>query len=179
MWEGIPPMFEWVAWIKVLGDPISLWDRHISNKIGERCGRILVKSVALSDDGNMAEERMAILVHSGKRFSKELILKWKDQNINVWVEDISSQWCPAFLGSNSPEEDEVSSEFVIDSSEMDSPARSPEVEKSKDCWGDHLTGRLEGSPLKCMENQQTPRSPHAHVADTPRDQVLEADCLLG
>ncbi|KAJ0550610.1 putative RNA recognition motif domain, nucleotide-binding alpha-beta plait domain superfamily [Helianthus annuus] len=28
LWEGLPPVFERVAWIKVLGVPVSLWDRQ-------------------------------------------------------------------------------------------------------------------------------------------------------
>ncbi|KAJ0451911.1 hypothetical protein HanRHA438_Chr15g0715361 [Helianthus annuus] len=55
VWEGIPPLFERVAWIKVIGVPVLLWDRHVLNRIGERCGRILVKSEASFEDGNMAE----------------------------------------------------------------------------------------------------------------------------
>ncbi|KAF5778561.1 putative RNA recognition motif domain, nucleotide-binding alpha-beta plait domain superfamily [Helianthus annuus] len=108
MWEGIPPLFEKVAWIKVLGVPVSLWDRHILNRIGERCGRLLVKSEASPDDGNMAEDRMAILVETGKRLSKELNLKWKDHNFKVWVEEMSGQWSPAFLDMNSSDDVEVS-----------------------------------------------------------------------
>ncbi|MFS7914272.1 hypothetical protein Hanom_Chr02g00151441 [Helianthus anomalus] len=46
VWDGIPPLFERVAWVKVLGVPVSLWDGHIVNRIGERCGRLLVKSEA-------------------------------------------------------------------------------------------------------------------------------------
>ncbi|KAJ0578679.1 putative RNA recognition motif domain, nucleotide-binding alpha-beta plait domain superfamily [Helianthus annuus] len=67
IWDGIPPLFERVAWIKVTGVPISLWDRHVFNKIGERCVRLLVQSEVDASDGNMAEDRMAILVYSGSR----------------------------------------------------------------------------------------------------------------
>ncbi|KAJ0732875.1 putative RNA recognition motif domain, nucleotide-binding alpha-beta plait domain superfamily [Helianthus annuus] len=91
VWDGAPPIFERVAWIKILGVPASLWDRHIFNKIGERCGRLLVKSEASSEDGNLAEERVAVLVCSGKRISDEFLLTWKEHNIKIWVEEISGQ----------------------------------------------------------------------------------------
>ncbi|MFS7935409.1 hypothetical protein Hanom_Chr05g00403111 [Helianthus anomalus] len=47
IWEGIPPIIERVAWIKVLGVPVCL---------------LLVKSEAEESNGNFAEERLAILV---------------------------------------------------------------------------------------------------------------------
>ncbi|KAM0045369.1 putative RNA recognition motif domain, nucleotide-binding alpha-beta plait domain superfamily [Helianthus debilis subsp. tardiflorus] len=89
VWEGIPPLFERVAWVKVLGVPVSLWDRHVINKIGERCGRLLVKSEAESVDGNMADDRLAIFVNTGKRVAAEFDLVWKEQIIKVWVEELS------------------------------------------------------------------------------------------
>ncbi|MFS7900289.1 hypothetical protein Hanom_Chr12g01150641 [Helianthus anomalus] len=81
LWEGIPPLIERITRIKVLGIPISLWDGHVINKIGERCGRLLVKSEAESSDGNMAEDRLAILVNTGKRIASEFNLVWKGQVI--------------------------------------------------------------------------------------------------
>ncbi|KAJ0476552.1 putative RNA recognition motif domain, nucleotide-binding alpha-beta plait domain superfamily [Helianthus annuus] len=89
IWEGIPPIFERVAWIKILGVPVCLWDRHVFNKIGERCGRLLVKSEAEKSNGNLAEDRLAILVHSGKSFSTEFDVSWKEHKFKVWVEEIS------------------------------------------------------------------------------------------
>ncbi|KAM0025296.1 putative RNA recognition motif domain, nucleotide-binding alpha-beta plait domain superfamily [Helianthus debilis subsp. tardiflorus] len=100
LWEGIPPMFERIAWIKILGVPVSLWDRHVINKIGERCGQLVVKSEAESSDGNMAEDRLAILVNSGKRIAAEFSLIWKEQVIKVWVEEISGKWSPDFLNED-------------------------------------------------------------------------------
>ncbi|KAM0042698.1 putative RNA recognition motif domain, nucleotide-binding alpha-beta plait domain superfamily [Helianthus debilis subsp. tardiflorus] len=85
VWEGVPPVFERVAWIKILGVPISLWDRHVFDRIGERCGRILVNSEAAESDGNKSEERMAILTSSGKKVSEEFQLSWMNQVMKVWV----------------------------------------------------------------------------------------------
>ncbi|KAM0021237.1 putative RNA recognition motif domain, nucleotide-binding alpha-beta plait domain superfamily [Helianthus debilis subsp. tardiflorus] len=134
VWEGLPHIFDRVAWIKVLGVPASLWDRQIFNKIGERCGCLLVKSEASAEDGNLAEDRMAVLVPDGKRISEEFTLKWKDDNIKIWVEEIAGLWSPDFLKNNPPVSDlepseseeefgENSVDFVV---EENSPVRSPE-----------------------------------------------------
>ncbi|KAJ0874585.1 putative RNA-directed DNA polymerase [Helianthus annuus] len=176
MWEGVPPVFERVAWVKIMGIPISLWDRHIINKVGERCGRLLVNSDASPADGNMSEDRVAILVHSGKRISKEFSMRWKEHTFQVWVEEISGQWCPAFLDSSQPEDDaEVSSEFNSVSSGLRSPISPPEEEKSNDVREANPFVPLEGSPDVCMEKRRSPRSPKTHAADFSRDNDVEAD----
>ncbi|KAM0056068.1 putative RNA recognition motif domain, nucleotide-binding alpha-beta plait domain superfamily [Helianthus debilis subsp. tardiflorus] len=137
IWEGIPPIFERVAWVKILGVPVCLWDRHIFNKIGERCGRLLVKSDAEASNGNFVEERVAILINSGNRFSTEFNLTWKDHNIHVWVEEISGQWCPAFLDEDCqiPGSPKLSSEFGGSVEGGDSEPSNNEDESSATCMG--------------------------------------------
>ncbi|KAJ0640348.1 putative RNA recognition motif domain, nucleotide-binding alpha-beta plait domain superfamily [Helianthus annuus] len=151
IWEGIPPIFERVAWVKVLGVPACLWDRHVFNKIGERCGRLLVKSDAEVSNGNFAEERLAILVNSGSRFSAEFDLSWKDQTIKIWVEEISGQWSPAFLDEDaaipdpSDSSSESSSEFGEAPVAGDSGCSSSEVGESDQSKSQHLR-----VPSTCM-----------------------------
>ncbi|KAJ0899607.1 hypothetical protein HanRHA438_Chr08g0370491 [Helianthus annuus] len=139
LWVGIPPLFERVAWIKILGVPISLWDQHVINKIGERFGRLLVKSEADASDGNMAEDRLAILVNTGKRIASELNLVWKGQVISVWVEEISGKWSPAFLNE--------------ETSDWEAPVMSTDSDGSVSS-GDSESERCMGVPsFSCMENQ--------------------------
>ncbi|MFS8014959.1 putative RNA recognition motif domain, nucleotide-binding alpha-beta plait domain superfamily [Helianthus anomalus] len=169
VWEGIPPIFERVAWIKILGVPASLWENNIFNRIGERCGRLLVKSEASSEDGNLSEERVAILVNSGRRISDELVLSWKDHKINIWVEEISGQWVPDFL-SNSDKEDAEGSTFFSDDSVAESkessadsdevyirageesPGISPEYGKCNSQVNGNSKGRRETTRSTCMGN---------------------------
>ncbi|KAJ0471110.1 putative nucleotide-binding alpha-beta plait domain superfamily, RNA-binding domain superfamily [Helianthus annuus] len=137
VWEGVPPVFERVAWIKILGVPISLWDRHVFDRIGERCGRILVNSEAAVSDGNMSKERLAILTSSGKKISEEFQLSWKNHVMKVWVEEILGQWHLNFLEpSDSDGSPEVSSVFG------DSPASG--YGQSKGC--------MENGSVYCMGN---------------------------
>ncbi|KAF5795381.1 hypothetical protein HanXRQr2_Chr08g0339001 [Helianthus annuus] len=138
--EGIPPIFERVAWIKVMGVPISLWDRHVFNKVGERCGRLLVQSEVEATDGNMAEDRLAILVNSGKRFSLEFTISWNDHSIKVWVEEIPGQWVPDFLNSSELEFASVSpasSEFGKSPSVSVGESKGPSFETTNSCMDNH------------------------------------------
>ncbi|KAM0001264.1 putative RNA recognition motif domain, nucleotide-binding alpha-beta plait domain superfamily [Helianthus debilis subsp. tardiflorus] len=180
-WEGLPPLFDRVAWIKVLGVPASLWDRHVMNKIGERCGRLLVKSDADASDGNMSEDRMAVLVQSGKRISEEFKLCWKDHIIRVWVEEISGQWVPDFLNSSDSEtvisSPGISSEFV--SSPVGS-LKSPEVVKTPVTEGIPLNNCMEDSHDVCMENEKDSLVPtkSAHGQEVEREDVgLPTFCM--
>ncbi|KAM0044077.1 putative RNA recognition motif domain, nucleotide-binding alpha-beta plait domain superfamily [Helianthus debilis subsp. tardiflorus] len=169
VWEGIPPIFERVAWIKILGVPASLWEKNIFNRIGERSGRLLVKSEASSEDGNLSEERVAILVNSGRRISDEFMLSWKEHKIKIWVEEISGQWVPDFLSNNDKEDAEGSTIFSddsvaeskessADSDEVytqageDSPGISPEFGNCNSQAKGDSSGRRETFRSTCMGN---------------------------
>ncbi|KAJ0751173.1 putative RNA recognition motif domain, nucleotide-binding alpha-beta plait domain superfamily [Helianthus annuus] len=143
IWEGLPPIFERVAWIKILGVPVCLWDRHVFNKIGERCSRLLVKSDAEATNGNLAEERVAVLVNSGRRISEEFELTWKEHKLKIWVEEISGQWSPAFL------------EEVV--SIPGSPVRSSEVEGSPCTESGKCNDGVDSG--SCRENLESFNSP--------------------
>ncbi|KAF5818872.1 putative RNA recognition motif domain, nucleotide-binding alpha-beta plait domain superfamily [Helianthus annuus] len=176
VWEGLPPMFDRVAWIKVIGVPATLWDRHVFNKIGERCGRLLVKSEASEADGNLAEDRMAVLVQTGKKIAEEFELIWKDHRITVWVEEISGQWIPGFLNNSSSVKDFESSKSVeeTDGEEADSfgaaveeigddhsPARSPELGMPSVLRHKEPNGSFSCKAPPCMGNNQTVDILHA------------------
>ncbi|KAJ0548186.1 putative RNA recognition motif domain, nucleotide-binding alpha-beta plait domain superfamily [Helianthus annuus] len=96
VWDGQPPVFDRVAWVKVTGVPVSLWDRHVFNRIGERCGRLLVESEASVDDADLSGSIMAILVQSGKKVSEVVSISLKDHSCNSWVEEIEAVWSPSF-----------------------------------------------------------------------------------
>ncbi|KAJ0435378.1 putative RNA recognition motif domain, nucleotide-binding alpha-beta plait domain superfamily [Helianthus annuus] len=153
VWDGTPPLFERVAWIKVFGVPASLWDRHVLNRIGERCGRLLVKSDVSPDDGNLAEDRMAILVHTGKPISMEMNLVWKNHSLKVWVEEIIGHWSTDFLSN--------------ESSELSDAGRSPEVAVSSEFGGRKWLGCLSDVEPSCMgiHNAGTYSKTAAHGED--------------
>ncbi|KAJ0922777.1 hypothetical protein HanPSC8_Chr05g0207751 [Helianthus annuus] len=170
-WDGIPPIFERVAWVKILGLPLPLWDRHVINKIDKRCGRLLVKSEADKNDGNMAEDCLAILVQSGNRISSEFILSRKEQKIKVWVEEISGQWCPSFL--EKVVDEEGTSVFSGESPVLSSPAMSPGEVRSVDTGVEKTKGCPSVSPPSCMGNLRSGTFSHEHAADFSGDPCVE------
>ncbi|MFS8011715.1 hypothetical protein Hanom_Chr14g01312281 [Helianthus anomalus] len=67
------------------------------NRIGERCGRLVKRSEASVYDSNISEDKMAIVIQSGKRFSSEVLLTCKEHVIRAWVEECEDNWSPEFL----------------------------------------------------------------------------------
>ncbi|KAJ0752281.1 putative RNA recognition motif domain, nucleotide-binding alpha-beta plait domain superfamily [Helianthus annuus] len=159
VWDGSPPLFERVAWIKVIGVPAPLWDRHVLDRIGQRCGRLLVRSEASFDDSNMAEDRMAILVQSGNRISMEMNITWKEHLFTVWVEEISGQWGPAFLSGGLVEDSDLA-------------GSSPDVEYSFEFRGRNSKGCTSDLEQSCMGINSVASSSkdaaHGLESDTPR-----------
>ncbi|KAJ0575380.1 hypothetical protein HanIR_Chr05g0212101 [Helianthus annuus] len=119
LWDGNPPVFDRVAWIKVTGVPLTLWDRHLFNKIGERCGRLLVKSEVSFSDVVVSEDTMAVLTQSGRRIEAEIKVKWGNQNCTIWVNEVERNWYPAFTSephtpATVPMKPIIKSKIVID-----------------------------------------------------------------
>ncbi|KAI3793055.1 hypothetical protein L1987_35667 [Smallanthus sonchifolius] len=97
VWEGDPGVFERLAWIEITGVPACLWDDHVFNRIGERFGRLVKKSEAPLDDGNLSHEKLFILVHHGYKISEEVCVRRNNSSFKVWVHEIEDNWYPAFL----------------------------------------------------------------------------------
>ncbi|MFS7963746.1 hypothetical protein Hanom_Chr08g00741981 [Helianthus anomalus] len=130
--------------------------------IGERCGRLLVKSEASSEDGNMAEDRMAVLVQSGKRISSEMNITWKEHSIKVWVEEIAGQWSPAFLTDDTSEESDI--------------GESPECEWLAEFRGKVSKGCMLDDEFSCMGNPNDCPSSKSAVHVHGKD-MLSASCM--
>ncbi|KAL8263880.1 hypothetical protein R6Q59_022010 [Mikania micrantha] len=74
-WEGNSIPYERIAWIKVFGVPLQLWDPKVINQIGERVGKVLMKSEASTDDSNLSIDCMAVLVSDGKPIQERITLR--------------------------------------------------------------------------------------------------------
>ncbi|KAI7751424.1 hypothetical protein M8C21_008217, partial [Ambrosia artemisiifolia] len=90
VWDGSEIEFQRVAWIKVVGVPLQLWDRHTFNKIGERCERLVVKSEACSSEFAFTSSLMA---NQGR--SESQLLNWRNSVTKVWVKEVYFDWTPS------------------------------------------------------------------------------------
>ncbi|MFS7906218.1 hypothetical protein Hanom_Chr01g00056711 [Helianthus anomalus] len=71
IWDGNFNKEDRIAWIRITGVLVCLWDRHVFNRIGERCGRVLLGSDVSVSDSDLSSGKMAILVHSGEKVCME------------------------------------------------------------------------------------------------------------
>ncbi|KAJ0606161.1 putative RNA recognition motif domain, nucleotide-binding alpha-beta plait domain superfamily [Helianthus annuus] len=69
VWDGCFKKLERIAWIRATGVPISLWDRHVFNRIGERCRKLVIKSDVATLDSDLSSAKMAVLVDSGEKIN--------------------------------------------------------------------------------------------------------------
>ncbi|KAI3819711.1 hypothetical protein L1987_13559 [Smallanthus sonchifolius] len=96
-WEADPGEFERLAWIMVRGIPACLWDMHVFDRIEERFDRLVQKSEAYVEDGNISQEKLAVLVKHGAFISEEIKVVWGGAPIRVWVHEVEEDWAPSFL----------------------------------------------------------------------------------
>ncbi|KAJ0919969.1 putative RNA recognition motif domain, nucleotide-binding alpha-beta plait domain superfamily [Helianthus annuus] len=170
-WDGTLSEFERIAWVRITGVPPCLWDRHVFNRIGERCGRLARQSEASFHDKNISENKLAIVVRTGARVSSEINLKWKGYNLKIWVEESDVNWEP---------------EFINFQPELDAPATPPvKSVVVKMHVGVEADERLENEE-PCMENmQEEPCTGNrqedfsSHVSETPHGSRRENDDAAG
>ncbi|KAD3642329.1 hypothetical protein E3N88_31553 [Mikania micrantha] len=62
LWNGQPVEYERIAWVRIYGVPIYLWDKDVFNCIGEKCGQVMQASSASWEDGNFSFDRIGLLV---------------------------------------------------------------------------------------------------------------------
>ncbi|MFS7973280.1 putative RNA-directed DNA polymerase [Helianthus anomalus] len=161
VWDGLPPVYDRVAWISISGVPLALWDRHVFNRIAERCGRVLQKSNADCDSINLSCNFMAVLVSSGKKVSLDFQLKWLEHEFPIWVEESDLEWEPVLVpeidcSSETPFSPVIKSKVVF----ADEQEAVEEVERSE-----NLHGECQGT---CMGNlQDISPFPEVNSARTP------------
>ncbi|KAJ0621597.1 putative RNA recognition motif domain, nucleotide-binding alpha-beta plait domain superfamily [Helianthus annuus] len=95
VWDGSFNHTQRIAWVRVIGVPVCLWDRHVLNRIGERCGRILLGSDASTTDSDLSSGKLAVLVNTGERVCSEFLLSSGGQSIKVWVNEYENLWAPS------------------------------------------------------------------------------------
>ncbi|KAI3818283.1 hypothetical protein L1987_12087 [Smallanthus sonchifolius] len=77
IWEEQPLAFERIAWIRVYGVLVQLWDKETFNVVGRRYGKIVRNSCASWNDVDLSHEVMGILVNHGKKIREEITLRYK------------------------------------------------------------------------------------------------------
>jgi hypothetical protein len=97
VWRGKSFPYEMIAWLRIHGVPIQLWDRHAFDRIGERFGVLMQCSQAFAKDTNISSDCVGILVNDYGRIYDEITLRWKDKAFWCWVTEDTLDWVLDFL----------------------------------------------------------------------------------
>ncbi|KAD4888369.1 hypothetical protein E3N88_20442 [Mikania micrantha] len=99
-WNGNSIPFERIAWVRIVGVPLALWDNHIIDKIGGSVGKVLYRSEASLLDSNLSVDGMAILVSNGDYVQEKVTVKWRNKSFVCHVVEDPRAWSPEFVSPN-------------------------------------------------------------------------------
>ncbi|KAL4591278.1 hypothetical protein LXL04_004236 [Taraxacum kok-saghyz] len=96
MWSGQPIPYQRVAWIKVEGLPLHLWDSHCFDSVGGLFGRVLSPSARPLKTSDLSVGSMSIPVNSIDKIEEYVEILWQDQRHKVFVCEDMWPWVPDF-----------------------------------------------------------------------------------
>ncbi|KAI3522755.1 hypothetical protein L1887_00805 [Cichorium endivia] len=86
--------FDRVAWLKILGLPIKLWDRRNFDRIAGKFGSILVPFDASTDARDLSHGRICVLTDARRRIDEEVLIEFDGHLLNVYVVEYKDGWFP-------------------------------------------------------------------------------------
>ncbi|PWA44295.1 nucleotide-binding alpha-beta plait domain-containing protein [Artemisia annua] len=98
-WNGQVLSFERIAWVKIQGVPLNLAENSVFDKVAACFGKVVHKAHMCPDDCNLSSTIVGILVGEGVRICDSVVVKWKNRQFKVWVEEGSGTWDPDCVGA--------------------------------------------------------------------------------
>ncbi|PWA39257.1 nucleotide-binding alpha-beta plait domain-containing protein [Artemisia annua] len=119
IWEGQLIPNERIAWLKVFGLPLCLYDKEIVDGIGGLFGSVIQSADFNNMENDLSYVMMGVLRDSGPRVNELVKVLWKEKEFSVMVEEELGDWTPDCLEDFSQEEVEVGCEEEDKLEEMD------------------------------------------------------------
>ncbi|KAJ0639873.1 putative RNA recognition motif domain, nucleotide-binding alpha-beta plait domain superfamily [Helianthus annuus] len=110
-WSGQTLPFERVAWLKLCGIPLHLFQSDIMSQVGGMFGKVLFVPKSFEEDRDLSTVRVGILVGLPSRINDVVVLKWKNRSFRILVEEDLEDWIPDCLSRDPESEVGVSPEF--------------------------------------------------------------------
>ncbi|KAK1425812.1 hypothetical protein QVD17_21173 [Tagetes erecta] len=113
IWKGQPIAQDRIAWVRISGIPLELWNYNTFDQIGGVFGRVVCKSSASLDDGNLSSDLIGVLVQHPGKISSLVEVCWKDTKLHAFVSEIDRVWCPDFISrsTSSAKHDQLNSKY--------------------------------------------------------------------
>ncbi|KAJ0797091.1 hypothetical protein HanPI659440_Chr04g0169891 [Helianthus annuus] len=103
-WNGQTLPLERVAWLKLSGIPLHLFDGGVLGQVGEVFGKVLHVPMCFDEDQDLSISRVGFLVGTADVIREGVSMRWKDRRFRIWVEEDLEDWVPECLGSSSSSE---------------------------------------------------------------------------
>ncbi|MFS7972766.1 putative RNA recognition motif domain, nucleotide-binding alpha-beta plait domain superfamily [Helianthus anomalus] len=97
-WNGQSLPLERVAWLRLIGIPLHLFEPEIMVQVGELFGKVLHAPKTVEEDLDLSVCSVAVLVGDAGRINDAVSLRWNRKNYRIWVEEEHEVWVPDCLG---------------------------------------------------------------------------------
>ncbi|KAM0044247.1 putative RNA recognition motif domain, nucleotide-binding alpha-beta plait domain superfamily [Helianthus debilis subsp. tardiflorus] len=118
-WEGQLIPNERIAWLKVIGLPLCLYDKDIMDGIDALFGPVVHSPEFNALENDLSYVMMGVLRESAPRVNEVVKILWKEKEYSVLVEEESGDWAPDCLEDFSEEVIEVEREEEDKQEEME------------------------------------------------------------
>ncbi|KAJ0816458.1 putative RNA recognition motif domain, nucleotide-binding alpha-beta plait domain superfamily [Helianthus annuus] len=93
-WNGQSMPLEKVAWIRLIGIPLHLFEPEVMVQVGELFGKVLHVPKMVEEDLDLSVCRVAVLVGDAGRINDVVSLRWNKKSYRIWVEEELEVWVP-------------------------------------------------------------------------------------
>ncbi|KAJ0547794.1 hypothetical protein HanIR_Chr08g0376221 [Helianthus annuus] len=97
LWKGQTLPFERVAWLKLTGMPLHLFEGDVLNQVGSVFGKVLHVPKGFEEDLDLSIVRVGVLVGHHRKIEDEVVLSWKGRSFRVGIEEDHEVWVPDCL----------------------------------------------------------------------------------
>ncbi|KAF5792348.1 hypothetical protein HanRHA438_Chr09g0417011 [Helianthus annuus] len=97
-WNGQSLPIERVAWLRLIGIPLHLFEPEVMVQVGELFGKVLHAPKMVEEDLDLSVCSVAVLVGDAGRINDVVSLRWNKKNYRIWVEEEHEVWVPDCLG---------------------------------------------------------------------------------
>ncbi|KAM0026750.1 hypothetical protein Hdeb2414_s0020g00561771 [Helianthus debilis subsp. tardiflorus] len=128
LWEGQMLPCDRIAWLKIFGLPLCMFDSSVVDKIGSSFGRVVQSAQVNEDLEDYSYAMVGVLCNSMKRFNQVCNLKWRNEVISILVEEELGEWIPDCIGMDGEESlvDLMPGKMTVDS-HIDTECSNEEV----------------------------------------------------
>ncbi|KAI3712974.1 hypothetical protein L1987_71544 [Smallanthus sonchifolius] len=99
LWDGQLIPFDRIAWVRIHGVPVQLWEGKTFDRIGKMFGKVVESSEVSFETGNLSFDEIGILVASPHRISQEMNIEWNGNSFLVRIQESSRCWVPGFINN--------------------------------------------------------------------------------